>query len=390
MTIKQRLRISNILMILVPVGATALVGIVSVRLLWGLMYASAEEIRHYGPRPHTHPQMALQLFDGHGVFFGPGEAMGTILLILILTSAATILLTNRFLTKFVFRHIREPLDILSDGVIQIGQGNLEHRIRYEAQDEFAPVCQAFNEMASRLKVSVEQTQQNEENRKLLLAGLSHDLRSPLTSLRAYTEGLMDGVAETEADRLKYLKTIHRKTEEIDHLVSQVFTYSKLDLAAAPPRQRFRLDRTIVAFLQEHGDDYERRGLVLRTRLCPATIQGDRTMLLRILANLCENSLKYRSHTPAHMTLTLENRGDRCLFTASDDGPGVPEEALPSLFDVFYRGDKARQHPASGSGLGLSIVRRCAAQMGGIVWAENAESGGLCIRIELPLAEEERP
>ena len=327
MTIKQRLRISNILMILVPVGATALVGIVSVRLLWGLMYASAEEIRHYGPRPHTHPQMALQLFDGHGVFFGPGEAMGTILLILILTSAATILLTNRFLTKFVFRHIREPLDILSDGVIQIGQGNLEHRIRYEAQDEFAPVCQAFNEMASRLKVSVEQTQQNEENRKLLLAGLSHDLRSPLTSLRAYTEGLMDGVAETEADRLKYLKTIHRKTEEIDHLVSQVFTYSKLDLAAAPPRQRFRLDRTIVAFLQEHGDDYERRGLVLLTRLCPATIQGDRTMLLRILANLCENSLKYRSHTPAHMTLTLENRGDRCLFTASDDGPGVPEERV---------------------------------------------------------------
>ena len=112
----------------------------------------------------------------------------------------TVLMTNRFLTRFVVRKIEEPLDLLSEGARRLGEGDLDFRIAYTGKDEFAPVCGAFNEMTARLKDSVERTRRDEESRKELLAGISHDLRSPLTSIRAYVEGLLDGVAQTEESK----------------------------------------------------------------------------------------------------------------------------------------------------------------------------------------------
>jgi signal transduction histidine kinase len=374
-------------MILVPAVATALIGTISIRLVWGLLSASPDTIHHYGPHGHGQPGILQSLLDGRPVFFGPRESMALIILILLITVIISILVTNRFLTSFVFRHIREPLDILSEGVDQIGQGHLDHRILYDEPDEFAPVCQAFNGMADRLKSSVEQTKRNEENRRLLLAGISHDLRSPLTSIRAYTEGLLDGVADSEEVRRQYLSTIQRKTDEIDRLVSQVFTYSKLDLSTTGESDaRFSPDREILLFLKEQSAEYASRGLLLDAHLVPVWVPGDKALFHRILSNLCENSQKYRTKDPGHMTLSLEVSEARCLFTAWDDGPGVSEEELPRLFDVFYRGDKARRDPSGGSGLGLSIVSRCAEQLNGSIWAEHAASDGLAIRISLPLWE----
>ena len=140
----------------------------------------------------------------------------------------TILMTNRFLTRFVVRKIEEPLDLLSEGARRLGDGDLDYRIVYAGEDEFAPVCTAFNEMAARLKDSVGRTRRDEESRKELLAGISHDLRSPLTSIRAYVEGLLDGVAKTEEAKQRYLHTIHTKAEDIDRLVSQLFLYLELN------------------------------------------------------------------------------------------------------------------------------------------------------------------
>lgn len=134
-----------------------------------------------------------------GIFF-----LMAVLLLLI------IFLTNRFLTRFVFRRISEPLKTLSEGVHQIRDGNLSHRIAYSEKDEFLPICEDFNEMAERLRTSVEQLQKEEESRKELLAGISHDIRSPLTSIRAYVEGLLDGVAVTPEKQRAYLCVIQKK------------------------------------------------------------------------------------------------------------------------------------------------------------------------------------
>ena len=293
----------------------------------------------------------------------------------------TILMTNRFLTRFVVLKIEEPLDLLSEGARRLGDGDLDYRIAYDGKDEFAPVCGAFNEMAARLKESVGRTRRDEESRKELLAGISHDLRSPLTSIRAYVEGLLDGVAKTEEAKQRYLRTIHTKAEDIDRLVSQLFLYSKLDLEGAPMEMRLiRLDEFITSFVEEAALDSRTHGLeITAEQLAPVTVSADPGQLRRVLSNILENSIKYKNKEIGHLRITLEESGRLVL---ADDGPGVPEDALPKLFDVFYRSDPARKNPAGGSGLGLAIASKAVHGMGGTIRAYTGPDGGLAIEITL--------
>ena len=297
----------------------------------------------------------------------------------------TILMTNRFLTRFVVRKIEEPLDLLSEGARRLGEGDLDYRIAYAGKDEFAPVCGAFNEMAARLKASVEHTRRDEESRKELLAGISHDLRSPLTSIRAYVEGLLDGVAQTEEAKRRYLRTIRTKAEDIDRLVSQLFLYSKLDLEGVPIELRpIRLDEFITGFAEESAMDSRAQGLeITAEHLVPVTVSADPEQLRRVFSNILENSIKYKDKEVGHLRITLEESGRLVL---ADDGPGVPEEALPKLFDVFYRSDPARKNPAGGSGLGLAIAAKAVQGMGGTIRACSSPDGGLAIEIILPREE----
>ena len=297
----------------------------------------------------------------------------------------TILMTNRFLTRFVVRKIEEPLDLLSEGAGRLGAGDLDYRIAYGGKDEFAPVCSAFNEMAARLKDSLERTRRDEESRKELLAGISHDLRSPLTSIRAYVEGLLDGVAQTAEAKQRYLRTIYTKAEDIDRLVSQLFLYSKLDLEGVPMEMRpIRLDTFIASFVEDAAPDSHTRGLeVSAEQLAPVTVSADPAQLYRVLSNILENSIKYTDKETGHLRITLEESGRLVL---ADDGPGVPAEALPKLFDVFYRSDPARKNPAGGSGLGLAIAAKAVRSMGGTIQAFNVPDGGLAIAIMLPKEE----
>ena len=300
---------------------------------------------------------------------------------LIFVVFLTILMTNRFLTRFVVRKIEEPLNLLSEGARRLGEGDLDFRITYTGKDEFAPVCGAFNEMAARLKESVERTRRDEESRKELLAGISHDLRSPLTSIRAYVEGLLDGVAQTEESKRRYLRTIRTKAEDIDRLVSQLFLYSKLDLEGAPMEMRLiRLDEFITSFVEEAALDSRTHGLeITAEQLAPVTVSADPGQLRRVLSNILENSIKYKNKEIGHLRITLEESGRLVL---ADDGPGVPEDALPKLFDVFYRSDPARKNPAGGSGLGLAIASKAVHGMGGTIRAYNVPNGGLAIEITL--------
>ena len=297
----------------------------------------------------------------------------------------TVLMTNRFLTRFVVRKIEEPLDLLSEGARRLGNGDLDYRIAYTGKDEFAPVCDAFNEMAARLKESVERTRRDEESRKELLAGISHDLRSPLTSIRAYVEGLLDGVARTEEAKQRYLRTINTKAEDIDRLVSQLFLYSKLDLEGVPMEMRpVRLDAFLAGFVEESAPDSRTRGLEFTAeRLAPVTVSADPEQLRRVLSNILENSIKYKNKETGHLRITLEESG---RMTLADDGPGVPDEALPKMFDVFYRIDPSRKNPAGGSGLGLAIAAKAVQGMGGTIRACNVPNGGL--EIEITLRKEE--
>lgn len=297
----------------------------------------------------------------------------------------SILFTNRFLTKFVFKKIEEPLNILSKGVEEISNGNLDYRLEYESDDEFRPVCNNFNFMAVKLKESVELLRKNEEDRKELLLDISHDLRSPLTSIRAYVEGLSDGIAKTPEMQKRYLDTIKRKTVEIEKMVSSLLAYSKLDM------EKFEtniIKTDIGAFLGEAvagvRDEYQKRGLEIEfDEKNSLSAKIDEELLLRVVGNLFENSLKYKNKPVGKMLVTLEETdGGKAEIRFEDDGAGVDDDQLDRLFEIFYRTDKARNDPGSGNGIGLAFVKKAVGIMNGSVHAERSSLGGLSIIIDL--------
>lgn len=305
-------------------------------------------------------------------------------IVIAFTIFLSILFTNRFLTKFVFQRIEEPLSILAGGVHEIRDGNLDYRIAYGQEDEFRPVCEDFNEMAVRLKQSVDRMQAQEKSRRELIAGISHDLRSPLTSIQAYVEGLLDGVARTPQSQKRYLETIKQKAEELAHIISQLFLFSKMELGEYSENlQLLSLDEKISETVSSVRDEYERQGLEIHTNLVPAGISADPMYLHRIFMNILENSLKYKREGKANLWICLEELPGGYRLSFADDGPGVAEEALPHLFEVFYRSDPSRQNPGKGSGLGLAIVANAVQSMGGHVQALANEPQGLIIRIDFP-------
>lgn len=297
-----------------------------------------------------------------------------------------ICITNYFLTRYIINSIEEPLDILNYGVHQIQLGNLNYRIKYERDDEFSPVCDDFNLMAKKLKGSFEAREKDEESRKELIAGISHDLRTPLTSIRAYVEGMLDGIANTPGMQRRYLETVKSKAEDIDHIVDKLFMFSKLDIGEFPFRlERVDIGEEIGSFVAAASEQYAARGLKLN--LVQSTkgvyVNIDPVQFRNVLTNILENSVKYKNKDKCIMEIMCCDNEDGIRLSLADNGPGAPEEALPKLFDIFYRNDPSRNNPGGGSGLGLAISERIVERFGGRIWAENVHDGGLKIVITIP-------
>lgn len=305
--------------------------------------------------------------------------------IIILTVLFSVIITNRLLTRLVLRRIEEPLDILANGVNELARGRLEYRIDYDRRDEFASVCRNFNDMAEQLEKSMDRIKKQEQSRKELIAGISHDIRSPLTSIQAYVEGLIDGIADTPERQQLYLQTIRRKAEELSRMVSQLFLFSKMELGeyTEHPRQ-LRLDETIMSILDGIRDEYREKGMGIKTELVPALVYADPVQLERIVMNIVGNSLKYKSGEEGHIEVCMETGRNECSVSFADDGPGVSMVALGHLFEVFYRDDPARTNTSDGSGLGLAIVAHAVEHMNGHVEAAARDGGGLVITVRLPL------
>lgn len=297
-----------------------------------------------------------------------------------------VIVTNRFLTKFVFQKIEAPLEILESGVHQIRDGNLDYRIAYQGKDEFQSICADFNDMAQKLKESVEITQKNEQNRKELIAGISHDLRTPLTSIKAYIEGLLEGVAATPQMQQKYMETIRTKANDIDHMVDKLFLFSKLDLGDCPfYPEKLEIGQEIQSVIASNEKEYREKGMQIVWEEMPSDLQvyADPVQLRNAVTNILENSLKYKDAETVTVTVRWEETPDAVHLILEDNGPGVPEEALPKLFDVFYRSDPSRKNPHQGSGLGLAITAKILERSGGSIYAENLKPKGLRIVMTIP-------
>ena len=241
-------------------------------------------------------------------------------------------------------------------------------------------------MQEELEQSLQERTRQEENRKELIASMSHDIRTPLTAIRAYVEGLADNVAYTPERRRHYIEVIQKKTEYMSRMIDQLFLFSKIDLGEkALPLQSLELNEIISDIIEENKEGWQyRQALVVWTPSPEALpLLGNRELWQRIITNLVTNSIKYKTEEYVHIDIRSWKKKDTVCLEVADDGPGVPEEALMRLAEPFYRTDKARSRTGDGSGLGLSIVARGMQLMNGTVTFLPVRPHGLCVHMELP-------
>lgn len=295
----------------------------------------------------------------------------------------TIIITNLCLTHTLFRHISEPLSVLVAGVERIQAGDLDSPIQYSARDEFKAPCDAIDLMAAKLKAALEEEQRSAQARKEMIAEISHDLKSPLTSIRAYSEAIRDGVAASPEAIAKYIDTVCRKEQEIEDMVNNLFEFSKLDMNELPLNMcRLELKTEIEAA----AADRTQKASISTERISLRPVMADRTQLHRIVQNIIDNSIKYSGRARVNIVIHDEDWGEFVKLYFDDDGQGIADGRYEKLFDLFYRADPSRDRSKDGSGIGLAVVKKAAEQMGGSVTACKSGLGGLCIVISLRKAD----
>lgn len=308
--------------------------------------------------------------------------------IVFIIALIIITITNAILSSKVSKSLIVPLELLSYGAEQIKEGNLDFDMSYESDDEFSKVCSEFDEMRIRLKGSIEKQLKYEENRKELIVGISHDLRTPLTAVKGYVQGLRDGVAKTPEKQKKYLDTIYTKTNDINSLVESLFIFSKLDTGSFPFNfQQVDISNYVEDFYNLVKEEFIGKGIKIyfESHCKNNKVKIDCKEMNRVFLNILENSVKYKKNNIGLVKLKLYEKENSVVIEIADNGKGVSDDELSNLFISFYRADSSRTNPSEGSGLGLSISKHIVEAHGGEIIAENTK--GLILKIILPIISE---
>ena len=318
------------------------------------------------------------------------EAVLLSVLIIGATAIVVIVLLSMLSTHFQLKHILRPVNALTDAARRIESGDYSHPVDYKGQDEFTAVCAAFEHMQQHLLREREKNAAYERARTDLVAGISHDLRTPLTSVKGYIKGLRDGVANTPVKQKQYLDIAYRKACDMDVLLQRLFYFSKLETGNLPLFPvHADLGEFVRGFVRDTAGELEQRGgkFLIKGAPAPHPVRIDTEQMYRVLSNLTDNAIRYTGTEALVLTLTLWRERDMEHLRFADNGCGVPEAHLPHLFEQFWRGDQSRGGQAGeGSGLGLYIVKYIIEAHGGTISARN--DGGLVFEIALPCEEEE--
>ena len=301
-----------------------------------------------------------------------------------------IIFLNMTIVAMVSNSITKSLYKLKDGARMIGEGNLDFEIEYDTNDEITEVIQTFELMRKKLYESTQNQRRHEEHKKEMIAGISHDLRTPLTSIKGYVSGLIDGIADSPEKQQQYLTTIYNTAEEMGNLVDELFLFSKLDLN----KVSFNLEKTnIVEYLSFCYEDLkfsmEKRNVVLTfTSLIDENVYVniDKNQFSRVLLNISDNTAKYKVNEIGRLDISVEKDGNIVRIKLKDDGVGIPGETTEKIFDSFYRNDPARTNPVSGSGLGLAVSKQIIEAHNGKIYARSNLGEGLTIIIELNIVD----
>ena len=298
---------------------------------------------------------------------------------LFLSAFIILIFTALAIGLWLYRSIATPLVKLKKATQNIKEGNLDFVLDVEGNDEFSQLCQDFEEMLRRLKESTEEKNLIEKENKELISNISHDLKTPITAVKGYVEGIMDGVADTPEKMDRYVRTIYNKTNEMDHLINELTFYSKIDTNRIPYTfSKLNVEDYFSDCAEEVGLELETKGIELVYANYvenDVVVIADGEQIRRVIHNIIGNAIKYMDKKRGIIQIRVKDVGDFIQVEIEDNGKGIGAKDLPYIFDRFYRTDISRNSSKGGSGIGLSIVKKILEDHGGKVWATSREGIG---------------
>ena len=304
-----------------------------------------------------------------------------IAVVLILAFTAMIMMV------WIYGSIISPIHKLQEAAQNVEEGNLNFEIKPEKDDEMGRLMQAFEKMRIRLRDNAEEKLKSDRESKELISNISHDLKTPITAIKGYVEGIRDGVADTPEKMEKYIGTIYNKANEMDTLINELTLYAKIDTNRIP--YNFA-PLSVNDYFNDCAEDIE---MELDSKNVEFGyfnyVEGDQKIiadpeqLKRVINNIVSNSLKYmeREHglinlrVKGYLSIRVRDVGDFIQVELEDNGKGIAAKDLPNIFDRFYRTDASRNSSKGGSGIGLSIVKKIIEDHGGKIWATSREGVG---------------
>ncbi|HEX6506844.1 MAG TPA: HAMP domain-containing sensor histidine kinase [Chloroflexota bacterium] len=303
-----------------------------------------------------------------------------------LVALATLILTLVAIGWFLRWTLIKPLAATSDAARRIAAGDLTIKLPTSRVREVAQLNAAFLAMSDELRESLYRQAALEEERRLFVSAIAHDLRTPLFSLRGYLEGLEQGVATTPQKVARYIKVCREKADALERLIADLFAYTRVEylegtLQHAPLDLGMLLRKVVEGRQREAEADGVRLKMDEPARAC--MVEGDEQLLGRVVENLLDNALRY---TPPGGKIDVRwgSQGDIVQFTVADTGPGIAPRDLPHLFEPMYRADPSRSRETGGTGLGLAIARRIMRAHDGDLLVANQTTGGAIFTGSIPL------
>ncbi len=301
---------------------------------------------------------------------------------MLLLMVVVLVITAALLTQWLGMNFFAPINLLNVAMKKIRDGNLDYRLQTEEEGEIGELYQNYEDMRLRLKESAEEKLEREKQNRELISNISHDLKTPITSIKGYVEGLMDGVANTPEKQERYIRTIYNKANDMNTLINELTLYSRIDNDKVP----YNFHRINVAdyfgdCVEEIGMDMESRGIELNysNLVSPDTkIVADPEQMKRVINNIIGNSVKYMDKPDGKIDIRILDEQDSIRVEIEDNGKGIAARDLPNIFDRFYRTDSSRNSAQGGSGIGLSIVKKVIEDHGGYIWATSQEGEGTCL------------
>ena len=293
---------------------------------------------------------------------------------LLFTATVILVFTALSIGLWIYRSIATPLVKLKKATQNIKEGNLDFVLDVEGDDEFSELCRDFEEMRKRLKESAEEKVLLDKENKELISNISHDLKTPITAVKGYVEGIMDGVADTPEKMDRYVKTIYNKTNEMDHLINELTFYSKIDTNRIPYTfSKLNVEDYFGDCAEEVGLELETRGIELvyaNYVESGVLVIADGEQIRRVIHNIISNAIKYMDKPKGIIQIRVKDVGDFIQVEIEDNGKGIAAKDIAYIFERFYRTDVSRNSSKGGSGIGLSIVKKILEDHGGKVWATS--------------------